>query len=272
MDLQLTTSRRLRRGHLLVPTDGDWLLYQPDDSFARLRAEPGLLARLADCLNGGDAGECDLELAKLLDALAAQGWLEDAGETRPDLSAKRVAVRGEGRIAGMVAELMREAGVGEVRREPDGARLAAADAIVACAGWLPDARWRALDAWCAERGVPWHGCYAEGTRFYLGPLALPGRTACYADVRARRLAASRNPEELLALWRHLDAGTGLPPAPWPGAGAAAAIAGALAADVVAALRGETPPGAGFQAGFEPATWTWTRHPVLPVPRVLEETP
>lgn len=267
MNTTMTTAR-LRRGYHLIPgPEGAWLLGLPDGTFGRVRADPEDMARLAVFLRGeGDEVDPDL-----LAALEQRGLLEEEEEV-PDLGVRGVAVRGEGRVADAVAGLLREAGVGEVRREPDGAPLADADVLVSCAGWLPDARWRSLDAGCAERRIPWHGCHAEGARWYLGPLVLPGRTASYEDARARRLAASRYPEELLAYWRYLDAGVGVPPVPWPGPGTVAALAGALASDVLAVLRGEAPAGAGFQVGFEPETWTWTRHPVLPVPRVLEEAP
>ncbi|HBL28779.1 MAG TPA: hypothetical protein DD490_18245, partial [Acidobacteria bacterium] len=64
-------------------------------------------------------------------------------------------------------------------------------------------------------------------RFHLGPLAIPGRTAGYADVRARRLAAARHPAELEAWWRHLDGGRDVPAVPWPEPAALAALAAAL---------------------------------------------
>lgn len=265
---------RLRRGYHLIPaTAGDpWLLYQPDGTFLRLRAEPERVARLAAFL-AGEADPDDPGLRELLEGFEERGLIEaEPADSAPDLRLRSVTVRGEGPLAETFADLLREAGVGAVREESDTDPLTPADLIVACAGWLPDSRWLALDTWCAERRIPWHGCHAEGLRIYLGPLIVPGETASYADARARRLAASHHPEELLAYWRYLDAGVGVPPVSWPDAGARAAIAGALAADALAVLRGASAPSAGCQTGFEPSTWTWTRHPVLPVPRTLTEAP
>jgi hypothetical protein len=148
---------------------------------------------------------------------------------------------------------------------PDG--VAASQFVISCAGWLPDARWQEIDRWCQREKVPWHMCYAEGRKFYIGPCALPGATASYADTRARRLAACGLADELLAFWSYLDAGTDLPPVPWPGAGGIAIIAGLLATDVLAHLAGQTLPSEGFQVAFDPATASIQYHPVLLLPEI-----
>jgi hypothetical protein len=265
-------------GHHLFPTpEGHWLLYGPEDRFARLNADPALVARLAALLakpvpvRAAIAREPDAEaLANLLGQFERRD-LVVAAEEPADLAGRQVEVRGEGPVAAALAGMLRSLGVG-VREVPDGAPFAAADLVVACAGWLPDSLWQELDAWCAGRRIPWHSCYAEGLRFYLGPLALSGETAGYRDTRARRLAASPNPRELELYWRYLDGRRGLPAVPWPRAGGVAALAGALATDVIAVLRGEAPPSAGYQIAFDPGAFAWRRHPVLPVPRVLEAAP
>lgn len=264
----VSSSPRLRHGCHLFPIPGGWALYGPGDDFLRVQAESGLVARVAAAL-AGEAPAHDPEELALLDRLRELGLLV-AGESGPDgdLPGRRVEVRGEGPVAGEVAARLAREGVGEVACLPLDAPVTGADLVVACAGWLPDARFRALDAECSARRIPWHGCHAEGDRFYLGPIALPGETATYADTRARRLSASSRPAELEAYWRWLDEGRGIPDVIWPDAGCVAALAGALVSDSLAVLRGRVPASAGYQLAFEPATFEWRRHPVLPVPRTL----
>ncbi len=145
-----------------------------------------------------------------------------------------------------------------------------ADLVIVCAGWLQDASWQALDEQARQHSIAWHSCYAEGDRFYLGPLWSPDdpTTVSYRDVRARRLASAPFPEGLEGYWRHLDERLCATPVRWPNAGGVAQLAGALAADVTAWARGETPPSHGHQLAFAPTSGIWTRHPVLPVPRGL----
>lgn len=142
--------------------------------------------------------------------------------------------------------------------------------MVCCAGWLPDAHFQARDAWCAEQGVAWHGLYAEGSRFHLGPFWLPDdpSTVRYADARARRLAADAHPDGLEAYWSYLDSGLYVPPFTPPNPAEAALLAGALAADILAWSAGSTPPSHGHQLAYDRSGGHWRRHPVLPVPRGL----
>lgn len=260
----------LRPGcHLFPGPEGAWLIYGPGDEFLRVGADPALVARVAAALSRPETLAGDEEALALRGRFAERGLLAESGPDG-DLPGRRVDVCGDGPVAGEVAARLAQAGVGEVAAGPLSAPNKGADLIVACAGWLPDRRFRALDEGCAARRIPWHSCYAEGDRFYLGPLVLPGETASYADVRARRLSASACPRELEALWRWLEEEG--PAAPEPGPAETAALAGALVADVLAVLRGFSPPSAGFQIAFTPSTFTWRRHPVLPVPRVLTVAP
>lgn len=265
----------LRSGwHLFPSAEGTWMLVSPEERFIRLRIEPEKAERLALRLSGESALEgMDDDLHPLLATFAQQGLLAPEEELPADLSGRHVLVRGAGPIAAAVGHLLETAGVGRVeqRRAGNPDLLEGSDLphlIIACAGWLPDAEWRRLDAWCGERRIAWTGCFAEGLRFYLGPLAIPGRTAGYADVRARRLAAAPFPAELEAWWRFLDQGRAIPPVPWPDAAGVAALAAALASDALAWLTGAPLPHEGEQLSFDPARWEWRRHPVLAVPRNL----
>ena len=267
--MTITAARIVAGAHLYPGADGIWRYYLPGDEFVRVAAPADLLVaaqRLLHQVPETGADEVDAEeLGQLLDALARRGVLADpapggspAGQT--------VLVDGDNPIGARVAQLLR--GEVEVVLGPiDEGAVADADAVVACAGWLPDTRWRELDRWCASHGTPWHMSYAEGIRWYVGPMAVPGRTAGYEDVRGRRLAACGVPEELLAYWAYLDSTTAAPPVPWPSAGAVAVVAGLIVNDILTWRDTATVATQGFQLGVAPATGEVSRHPVLPIPRV-----
>ncbi|WP_326631823.1 YcaO-like family protein [Nonomuraea fuscirosea] len=209
--------------HLYRGPDGFWRCYGPDDRVLRIRSEQpptpeelGLLAEEHDPVPLGD---------------------------------RVVHVEGDNPVADQVVELL-QPHVKVIRGVLQSA--AGVDLVIACAGWLPDARWLDLDRICGE--VPWHRCHAEGTRFFLGPC-----TKSYAEVRARRLAAARLPEETLAHWRHLETADELPPVPWPSPGGVAVIAGLLVDDVLAHLSGQPVPSGDCQLAVAGAEIT--RHPV-----------
>jgi hypothetical protein len=267
------TAARIAAGaHLYPGPDGVWRYYLPGDEFVRITAPPDLLAAAQRLLHGAPAGPVpDAEqLDQLLEALAHRGVLAD-----PDPGGQRqlgtVLVEGDNPIGRRVAELLR--GDADVVLGPiDEGAVATADVVVACAGWLPDRRWRHLDRWCAAHGTPWHMSYAEGTRWYVGPMALPGLTASYEDVRGRRQAACGVPEELLAYWSYLDTEAAAPPVPWPTAGAAAVVAGLIVHDILTWRDTGEAAAQHFQLGVDPATAQFSRHPVLPLPRLARAKP
>jgi hypothetical protein len=94
---------------------------------------------------------------------------------------------------------------------------------------------------CALNSTTWHRCRAEGLRFVLGPMSVPGRTVSYADTRGRLFAAADLPDEPAAHWAYLDGDT-LPPVPWPGTAATAVLAGLLVEDVLRRQEAGTPAG------------------------------
>ncbi|WP_436535815.1 hypothetical protein [Actinoplanes sp. HUAS TT8] len=251
---------RLTAGcHLYEGPDGVWRYYLPGDRFVRITAPADLLAATRRTLHGHPVAEPPAGTAELVAALKDQGVLAPAGSAP---RRGRVQVRGDGPIAALLTGLLRE---GHDLVDPGAEVTAGIDVVLSCAGWLPDAAWRELGATCERLGVAWHGCYAEGTRWFTGPMAVPGRTAGYADTRARRLGACGVPDELIAYWKYLDRGVDLPPVPGPGPGASAIIAGVLAADVEAFLTSGAPAAAGQQLEIDPATLAVTPHPVLPLP-------
>jgi hypothetical protein len=270
---------RLRPGHHLFPGHDDaWRLSTPDGGFLRLTPEPERIALLAEMLtNGGGANGRSAEVEDLLAEMGAAGYLESP---RPRSHARRdrveiIVCAGPGAaprwdVADALAGILVQAGMEP--RVSEGLQLddeASPPAVrIELAGWLPDGRWRAVDAWCQARSVPWHRCYHEGTSVHLGPFTVPGESAGYSDQRARRLAAADRPVELESYWSYLDAGSGVPDPPALDAAVQTSVAAALAADVAVYLRGGAAPGTGYEAVLDPETMTWRRHPVPPVTRDL----
>jgi hypothetical protein len=266
-------SVRIAPGHHLYPArDGSWRCYGPGDRFIRLRAAAHLMGDLRRVLHRAsgvdevvDDVDTTAQLDSLIAAFAAQGLIDTgAGSRRRAAVSGAVHVEGDNPIGRLVVDVLgTDAAV--VHGPINEAAVARSDFVIACAGWLPDARWMCIDRWCSEHAVPWSMCYAEGLAFFVGPCSVPGVTASYTDTRARRLAAAGFPDELLAYWAYLDAGRELPPVPWPSRGGAAVIAGLLAADLFAFLSGAAPFAAGYQLEVDPSDLSIRRHPVLPLP-------
>lgn len=256
---------------------GDLVLHTGGDEFLVPDLPPEQLAALAGLLNGtrtlpdGASAFPDGELDAVLAVLEEEGIVaRGSGEPGPPPLAGTVAVDGEGRLAEALTGLLARSGL-RVLAVPEDGPPPAADVLVACAGWLPDRRWRDLDRICEQRGLPWHRAHRDGRFVWIGPFTLPGVTAGYTDSRRRQLAATDAPELLEGLWAHLDAGAAAVLA-WPDEGALAMVAGALASDVLGHLRDGAPPSGGDQLELDLATRRWTAHPVLPVPRDLLTEP
>jgi hypothetical protein len=276
---------RLRAGHLLYPgPDGAWRLATADGGLLRLTPSPERVAALAEVLAGEAPPDRLAEVGDLLDEMAAAGFLEAerpaAGSPPGRVDVAVCPGPGERRrreLAATLAGVLAEAGVVVAEAAGGGGEPGAGGeppaVRIELAGWLPDARWRRLDAWCEERGIAWHRCYQEGTSVHLGPLTVPGATAGWADQRARRLAAADHPAELESAWSHLDAGRGVPDPPALDPAARAAVAAALVADVLAYFRGDAIVSTGCETALDLPTFAWRRHPVHPVPRnLLREAP
>lgn len=265
--------------HLYPVADGSWRCVSPDGRYMRLRGSEDLLRRLQQHLYGyaTDPGVV-AEAGQLVERLRSRGLLEDA--TADGVRAVRdrvVGIEGDGPVADLTASLL-AGSVRVVRGRLSAEVFATVDMAVSCAGWLPDRRWQQIDRWSLEYRVPWHRVHAEGDRFVVGPCSWPGRTASYADTRARRLAAAGLPDELAAYWSYLDSGvdSGVdsasravrePPAAaaFPSPGCAGVLAGLLVDDIVTALTGRPMPFEGTQLTVDRADLTIRRHPVLPLP-------
>ncbi|MEU3844134.1 hypothetical protein AB0E88_29435 [Streptomyces sp. NPDC028635] len=267
---------RIAPGHHLYPgPDGNWRHSAPDGRFTRIRGPHALLSSARrDAYGAASPAAADhpgRESAHALrTALRERGVLiadddeRSTGTTAESGTAPwNVHIEGDNPVAHAVAALLPPgARVATGRLDEDAVR--AADTVVSCAGWLPDAHWQHVDEWCARHSTSWHRCHAEGLRFVLGPMCVPGRTVGYADTRGRLLAAADLPDELAAHWSYLD-GDALPPVPWPGPGVTAVLAGLLVGDLLHRRDKGVPAARDTQLVVDPATLATDRHRVLPLP-------
>ncbi|TYB57239.1 hypothetical protein FXF51_41195 [Nonomuraea sp. PA05] len=252
----MTRSLRVAPGHQLTPgADGVWRCHEPDGRVTRILTPDTLMRLLPEALAGTIPIQDDL--AELLQALERRGVLVPLETARP-LTGHVVHLTGESLLADLTTALLQEH-VKVVRGPLDSTD--GVDMVVACADRLPDAEWRRIDRLCADAGIPWHRCHTDGPAIRIGPCTIPGRTATYADTRARRLAAARLPDELLTLWEHLDRDDALTGGPERVANGL--VAGMLADDVLCVLSGRPLPDEGHQTILGRSL---TRRPVLPLPR------
>ena len=252
--------------HLYAGPDGTWRCAAPGDRFVRVGGPDGLLGEAQLVLHGvRDAAGADEQLRRVLDGFRDRGLVAPRTSTSPRAS-RAIHVDGDNVVAASVAELLRPHGEVTCGVVDEGV-VASADVLISCAGWLPDARWRAVDAWCVASGTPWHRVCFEGLSAVLGPWYGPGSTASYADVRARRLAASGVADELVAHWAYLDGQAPKPPVPWPDGAGAWVLAGLVVRDVLACLQGDAIPSEDRQLVVELDSARISHHPVLPLPAV-----
>ena len=260
----------LAPGHHLYPgDDGEWRFSAPHDRFVRVTGDPSTLAAFQRVVHGAAPSaeartDADPEaFAQLSELFAARDLLDP--DSPAATTTTLIAIEGEAPLCRAVARLLE--GTAQVVQCPlDEDAVRAADVAISCAGWLPDAHWRQLDTWCAAHGTAWHRLHVEDVRFFLGPLTVPGRTACYEDLRGRRLAACGMADELLQHWAYLDDPVQpAPPVPWPGAAGQAVLAGLLAHDVLSYLRTGTPAIANAELEVDLAPVRVVPHQVLPLP-------
>lgn len=259
----IDTQQPARRRTRIAPnvhafaTEERLIVYAGGDDFLVLDLEAPAGAELAAVIRGEiDLAGCrrvDAETASMvIDTMVEEGLFIEVEE-----SAARqlgpVHVSGDGPLADQVRALLPEGG----------ATLDEAESVIACAGWLPDRAWRELDRQLADRGLPWHRCWGDGTALFVGPLSVAGHSAGYDDVRRRQLAATDSPDLLLDLWRHWDETA--TEFSWSDPGTLAIAAGMMVADVRELAAGRLPQGALEQRELCLQTRTWTSHPVLPIP-------
>lgn len=287
-----------RRLPLLAPwwrivDDGERILFEHAGRVIELRgrAVQALLPALLPLLDGahspsaivGCLGEAaEPSVRKALDLLDGHGLLTDGppvdtdavadyvatacptatpSSARGALAGSRVAVNGTSAAAMEVGRLLEASGVVVERASAERQLESGVDLIVAAP---TAAEADALHAANAERlrdGIPWLVVLPyDGRLTTIGPLYVPGQTACHACLSVRRAATSGYEEDFALLESQPAA------APMPDAVAvmAAGLAALLSLRWLAA-KDPTLPGVAYalEANSVP---TLTRHRVLRVPR------
>lgn len=199
------------------------------------------------------------ETACLLSALSPGG--QSPARVAEALGVSVVTVVGSGAVAEHVARLLRLGGVGELERGAlDGPATRGRLAVV-----VPDtaevARVPQWNETALEARAPWLAVLPFDGRFAaVGPLFVPGETACYECYRIRRASNLAYPEEFWELEREPRPAPEAPPLVAAVAGLAALLALRWLVDADASLPG-------MLAAFEPAgVPTLSAHHVYRVPR------
>jgi bacteriocin biosynthesis cyclodehydratase domain-containing protein len=209
---------RLRADAAVHVLDGKVAVRSPDGSLVLLEAKDA--AGLARQLAAGTAPpEVTERLRKAgLVGTDAAGAADLVAGTAPALMPLRrgvVRLVGDGVAVQAALEALQELGAPH-ERTLEGADAGADVVLLALDRW-DLARIEAWNAEATARRQPWlAACATEARRVQVGPLVVPGETACYACYTARRLADAWRPD---ALASHFDAlraapGPDLLPAMW----------------------------------------------------------
>jgi bacteriocin biosynthesis cyclodehydratase domain-containing protein len=183
--------------------DGKVAVRSPDGSLVLLDArDPTALARQLQ------AGTAPREVADRLRQAGLLGAADLVTGTSPVLLKPRVGavhVEGDGLAARAACDVLDELGVAH-RPSTQGARPDQDVVLLAFDHW-DLARIEAWNAAAVERRQPWLvACATEARRVQVGPLVVPGETACYACYTARRLSDAWRPDALASQFDALRAG------------------------------------------------------------------
>jgi bacteriocin biosynthesis cyclodehydratase domain-containing protein len=193
----------LRPDAALHVLDGKLAVRSPDGSLLLLdTADAATLSRQVQ------AGNAPTEVTDKLRKAGLLGGADLVTGTSPRLLPQRtgaVLVEGEGVAAQAAVETLADLGAA-YRRTADGARPNEDIVLLALDHWDLGRieEWNAAAA--ARTGQPWLvACITEARRIQLGPLVVPGETACYACYTARRLTNAWHPDALASQFESLRA-------------------------------------------------------------------
>jgi bacteriocin biosynthesis cyclodehydratase domain-containing protein len=218
-------------------------------------ANQGLLTEGSDCRDVASAVRASADFCA-----AGMQSPPPADELVARLAGARVVVAGDGDVVEPLARLLIRSGVGELVRDKEGQTERCDLAVVAPAAASRDLR----DEWnrrAQALGQPWFPVGAfDGATATIGPLVVPGETACHECLLVRAAAAGSAPAELRMLRRVPSTVT---PPPWLGS----VVAGVAAHQIVSwiALRSPAVPGMLTAVETRPRL-AITNHVVLRVPR------
>ena len=271
--------------------DRDRLLFEHAGHVVELngRAVRALLPALVPLLDGahtvgaiveilGEAAEAPI--AKALALLDGHGLLVDGpaesdsaacyvasvcastpGAASAALAGSRVAIVGSAATGAEVANLLGAAGVETESRDSTDGAGPNVDLIVAAVAAEEAGQLAGLNDRCLRDATPWLALRPSDGRFAaVGPLYVPGQTACHACFLLRRGATSGYEDDFALLERQ--------PVRAPMPAAASTIAAGLAALICLrwlGARDPTLPGALYALELQ-GTFALTRHRVLRAPR------
>jgi adenylyltransferase/sulfurtransferase len=84
------------------------------------------------------------------------------------------------------------------------ASIAGSDFVLCCIDSGQASLAYKLNRVCLASGTPWIACDCSAAEIVVGPLVVPGRTACYLCYKMRLVAGSETPEDEFALQSFLD--------------------------------------------------------------------
>lgn len=196
--------------------------------------------------------------------LRATGAPRQAHEARAHLARSAIAVLGSGRLVQMFCQVLEEVPAKVTVLEggwasealPDVDRFAQAALVVVFGSSLHDGMFERANAASLASGTPWLPVTTDGVEAGIGPLVVPGQTACLTCLVTRMEAQAAGPSRLL----RAGAAAMLP-------GSTQAVAGMVAAEAVRfLLKAEPPALAGRVVRINLRTMEWSRSDVLRLPR------
>lgn len=230
------------------------------DAFVRRLLAQGLLA------DAGQAAPADTGVRS-----GSDEWLralvppDSLAEVRSNLARGVVAVYGADAVAGVFVQILRDGeiaavplgGIAAVRDSSDALdQIARATLVVAFGAGLRDDGLDRVNAVSLAVGTPWLPVANDGIEAVLGPLVLPGQSACLACVTGRADALGRSPGRLVRAGSR-------PMLP----GVAHLVAGIAAAETVRFLIAvDRPALSGAIRRIHLRTLEWTQADVLRLPR------
>lgn len=243
---------------LVTPNGGQFYITAPAPEFRAWTARCDGTRTRAELLAGMAP-----DYAEVVDVLRLDGCMrphaDNGAERAARLARTTVLTTGSPELAGPLAHALGTAGYARVAPAPEDlpADPAGDTVLVAAFGHPAYRELTRIDELCAERGLRWLPLRRERGRAVLGPAIIPGRTADFADVVARRLAAARDPRVVQALQAAPE-----PDGPRYRDGDARWVTAQLAAHLERWVADGDVAG---EVELDLATLTHTRRTVLPVP-------
>ncbi len=206
--------------------------------------------------------EAGSEVVEFLRALACPG---DVGHLIARLEGAAVCLWGDDRISRSIERLLQDCQVrvlglpcngGQPATEAAADQLGRASLLVGCGASLRDASLMQLNALSLATGTPWLPVISDAAEITLGPLIVPGRSACLVCLRVRAEALAPGPLRLIRVGSR-------PMLP----AAVQVAAGIVAVEVLKALLGADRPTLEDRLiRIHLRTLAWTRADVLRLPR------